>query len=76
MYQSNIDSLSKAMNSGNDVYMRLSSGQILLKPSDDPAGAASVPLCVAPTLSVTETCRFPSGGSANHVAFAAGASLS
>ncbi|WP_435946146.1 flagellar hook-associated protein FlgL [Dryocola sp. BD586] len=40
MYQSNIDSLSKAMNSGNDVYMRLSSGQILLKPSDDPAGAS------------------------------------
>lgn len=40
MYQSNIDSLSKAMVGGNDIYMRLSSGQILLKPSDDPAGAS------------------------------------
>jgi len=40
MYQSNIDSLSKAMSGGQDIYMRLSSGQILLKPSDDPAGAS------------------------------------
>ncbi|NIY48686.1 flagellar hook-associated protein FlgL [Cedecea colo] len=40
MYQNNIDSLSKAMSSGNDIYMRLSAGQILLKPSDDPAGAS------------------------------------
>lgn len=40
MYQNNIDSLSKAMSSGNDVFTRLSAGQILLKPSDDPAGAS------------------------------------
>lgn len=40
MYQSNIDSLSKAMSGGNDIYMRLSSGQLLLTPSDDPAGAS------------------------------------
>lgn len=40
MYQNNIDSLSKAIVGGNDIYMRLSSGQILLKPSDDPAGAS------------------------------------
>lgn len=40
MYQNNIDSLARAMSDGNDVYMRLSSGQILLKPSDDPAGAS------------------------------------
>lgn len=40
MFQNNIDSLSKAMGEGNDVYMRLSAGQILLKPSDDPAGAS------------------------------------
>ncbi|WP_435927739.1 flagellar hook-associated protein FlgL [Dryocola sp. BD613] len=40
MYQSNIDSLSKAMSGGNDIYMRLSAGQVLLKPSDDPAGAS------------------------------------
>ncbi len=40
MYQSNIDSLSKAMNTGNDIYSRLSAGQKLLTPSDDPSGAA------------------------------------
>ncbi|QLK62440.1 flagellar hook-associated protein 3 [Enterobacteriaceae bacterium Kacie_13] len=40
MYQSNIDSLSKAMNTGNDIGMRLSAGQKLLNPSDDPSGAA------------------------------------
>lgn len=40
MFQNNIDSLSKAMTDGNDIYLRLSSGQILLKPSDDPAGAS------------------------------------
>ncbi|WP_058913553.1 flagellar hook-associated protein FlgL [Entomohabitans teleogrylli] len=40
MYQSNIDSLSRAISDGNDIYLRLSSGQILLKPSDDPAGAS------------------------------------
>jgi flagellar hook-associated protein 3 FlgL len=40
MYQHNIDSLSQAMTSGNDIYTRLSAGQTLLKPSDDPAGAS------------------------------------
>lgn len=40
MYQSNIDSLSKAMNTGNDIYSRLSAGQKLLTPSDDPSGAS------------------------------------
>lgn len=40
MYQHNIESISKAMASGNDIYTRLSSGQTLLKPSDDPAGAS------------------------------------
>lgn len=40
MYQHNIESLTKAMSSGNDIYTRLSAGQTLLKPSDDPAGAS------------------------------------
>jgi len=40
MYQNNIDSLSKAMSSGNDIYTRLSAGRNLLTPSDDPAGAS------------------------------------
>ncbi|ELI7923527.1 MULTISPECIES: flagellar hook-associated protein FlgL [Yersinia] len=40
MYQHNIDSLSKAMTSGNDIYMRLSAQRNLLTPSDDPAGAS------------------------------------
>lgn len=40
MYQHNIGSVSSAMASGNDIYTRLSSGQTLLKPSDDPAGAS------------------------------------
>ncbi|EPZ8122880.1 flagellar hook-associated protein FlgL [Yersinia enterocolitica] len=40
MYQHNIDSLSKAMNSSNDIYMRLSAQKSLLTPSDDPAGAS------------------------------------
>lgn len=40
MYQHNIDTLSQAMTSGNDIYTRLSAGQTLLKPSDDPAGAS------------------------------------
>ncbi|CAD5358465.1 Flagellar hook-associated protein flgL [Enterobacter cancerogenus] len=40
MYQSNIDSLSRAMNEGNDIYTRLSTGQMLLRPSDNPAGAS------------------------------------
>lgn len=40
MFQHNIDSLSKAMNTGNDIAMRLSAGQKLLTPSDDPSGAA------------------------------------
>ncbi|MEZ3500069.1 flagellar hook-associated protein FlgL [Pantoea sp. KPR_PJ] len=40
MYQRNIDSISKAMVSGNTIYTQLASGQTLLKPSDDPAGAS------------------------------------
>ncbi|MGL4859789.1 MAG: flagellar hook-associated protein FlgL [Enterobacteriaceae bacterium] len=40
MYQNNIDSLSKAMNNGHDVYSRLSAGKMLLTPADDPAGAS------------------------------------
>lgn len=40
MYQRNIDSMSNAFINYSDVNLRLSSGQILLKPSDDP-GAAS-----------------------------------
>ncbi|ELP5717649.1 flagellar hook-associated protein FlgL [Enterobacter asburiae] len=40
MYQSNIDSLTRAMNEGNNIYTRLSAGQILLRPSDNPAGAS------------------------------------
>ncbi|WP_442798713.1 flagellar hook-associated protein FlgL [Pantoea vagans] len=40
MYQQNIDSISKSMASGNDVNSRLSAGQTLLTPSDDPAGAS------------------------------------
>ncbi|HHL2560393.1 TPA: flagellar hook-associated protein FlgL [Yersinia enterocolitica] len=40
MYQHNIDSLSKAMTNGNDIYMRLSAQRNLLTPSDDPAGAS------------------------------------
>ncbi|RPE04635.1 flagellar hook-associated protein 3 [Candidatus Pantoea deserta] len=40
MFQHNIDSVSKAIAGGNDIYTRLSSGQTLLKPSDDPAGAS------------------------------------
>lgn len=40
MYQHNIDTLSQAMTSGNNIYTRLSAGQTLLKPSDDPAGAS------------------------------------
>ncbi len=40
MYQHNIESISNAMASGNDIYTRLSAGQTLLKPSDDPAGAS------------------------------------
>lgn len=40
MYQNNINSVSKAITGGNDIYTRLSAGQILLTPSDDPAGAS------------------------------------
>lgn len=40
MFQSNINSMSNAMNAGNDVYMRLSAQRTLLTPSDDPAGAS------------------------------------
>ncbi|RPH29229.1 flagellar hook-associated protein 3 [Buttiauxella warmboldiae] len=44
MYQHNIDSLSKAMNTSNDIGSRLSAGQKLLTPSDDPSGAAQAVL--------------------------------
>ncbi|ROP58308.1 flagellar hook-associated protein 3 FlgL [Enterobacter sp. BIGb0383] len=40
MFQHNIESMTKAMSSGNDIYSRLSAGQTLLTPSDDPAGAS------------------------------------
>lgn len=40
IYQHQIDNLSTAMNGYNDLATRLSSGQILLKPSDDPGGAS------------------------------------
>lgn len=40
MYQRNVDSMSNATVNFNNVYMRLSAGQTLLKPSDDPAAAS------------------------------------
>lgn len=40
LYQHQIDSLSKAMSGYNDVSSRLSAGQTLLTPSDDPFNAA------------------------------------
>lgn len=40
MYQHNIDSLSKAMTSSNDLGTRISAGQRLQTPSDDPSGAS------------------------------------
>ncbi|WP_312239959.1 flagellar hook-associated protein FlgL [Pantoea sp.] len=40
MYQHNIDSMSNAMTTGNDIYTRLSAQRVLLTPSDDPAGAS------------------------------------
>ncbi|WP_145522817.1 flagellar hook-associated protein FlgL [Yersinia bercovieri] len=40
MYQHNIDSMSKAMTTNNNIYMRLSAQRNLLTPSDDPAGAS------------------------------------
>ncbi len=40
MFQSRIDSLSKAMTGYNDLSSRLSAGQTLLTPSDDPTGAS------------------------------------
>ncbi|CNK41867.1 flagellar hook-associated protein FlgL [Yersinia enterocolitica] len=40
MFQSNINSMSNAMNAGNDIYMQLSAQRTLLTPSDDPAGAS------------------------------------
>ncbi|MFD1801158.1 flagellar hook-associated protein FlgL [Mixta tenebrionis] len=39
-YQSQIDKLSSAMNRYNDDYTRLSSLQMILKPSDDPAASS------------------------------------
>lgn len=44
MYQHNIDSLFNSMNTSNDIGSRLSSGQKLLAPSDDPTGAAQAVL--------------------------------
>lgn len=40
MFQNRIDSLSQAMTGYNDLSTRLSSGQTLLTPSDDPTGAS------------------------------------
>lgn len=40
MYQQHIESISKSMESGNDVSSRISAGQSLLTPSDDPAAAS------------------------------------
>ncbi|EWG67293.1 Hook-filament junction protein [Enterobacter sp. DC4] len=40
MYQHQIDNLSSAMSNYNDICSRLSAGQTLLKPSDDPNGAS------------------------------------
>lgn len=40
MFQNNIDSLSKAVQSGNDIYTRVASQRTLLTPSDDPSGAS------------------------------------
>ena len=40
MYQRNVDSMSNATVNFNNVYTRLSAGQTLLKPSDDPAAAS------------------------------------
>lgn len=40
MFQSRIDSLSQAMTGYNDLSTRLSAGQTLLTPSDDPTGAS------------------------------------
>lgn len=40
MYQNNINSMSKAMTAGNDIYTRMSAQRTLLTPSDDPGGAS------------------------------------
>ncbi|WP_392432571.1 flagellar hook-associated protein FlgL [Yersinia sp. HM-2024] len=40
MYQRNIDNMSNATINYNDIYSRLAAGQILLKPSDNPAGTS------------------------------------
>jgi len=40
MYQHQLDTMSKALNGYNDLSSRLSSGQTLLTPSDDPTGAS------------------------------------
>lgn len=40
MYQRNIENMSNATINYNDIYTRLAAGQILLKPSDNPAGAS------------------------------------
>jgi len=40
IFQNRIDSLGDAMTGYNDLATRLSAGQTLLKPSDDPTGAS------------------------------------
>ncbi|HCR1907809.1 TPA: flagellar hook-associated protein FlgL [Enterobacter kobei] len=40
MFQHNIESITKAMSTGNDINSRLAAGQTLLTPSDDPGGAS------------------------------------
>lgn len=39
-FQHNIGGLNNAMNLGNDINNRVSAGKMLIKPSDDPAGAS------------------------------------
>lgn len=45
MYQKQINSLNDAMARNNDVFSRISQGQNLLRPSDDPAAAAQAVRC-------------------------------
>ncbi|KML24109.1 flagellar hook protein FlgL [Leclercia adecarboxylata] len=40
MYQNSINSMNSAVSNNSEIYSRLSAGQTLLKPSDDPAGAS------------------------------------
>lgn len=59
MFQNRIDSMSRSLNGYNDLTSRLSAGQTLLKPSDDPTGASqAVALQTAMSrLSQYETAR-------------------